>query len=290
MEKRIVYHPNMIGHEINESLELYSDDVLDREVYCRKLHVVKEPLQTDCIGCPFYAGLEQGYGHECAWEDVADQEHFVQHEDRYKEYERVDKLMKRGILETVANDLILKVKIMDYDEKKWVYEQSTDLKNRYLLGKKGRKTLICCGVNPSYASPEHLDPTMKKVEYFAEQNGYDSYVMINLYPMRATEPKRLHKTKDKSIIKHNYQTIEKLLMQGHCDIWAAWGTLIEERTYLQECLAQIVELADKYDCTWYRIGNTTKAGHPRHPLFVSKSEKTMEHFDVHTYLRVLETR
>ena len=52
----------------------------------------------------------------------------------------------------------------------------------------------------------------------------------------------------------------------------------------------VQELADKYDCTWYRIGNTTKAGHPRHPLFVSKSEKSMEHFDVHTYLRVLETR
>ena len=49
------------------------------------------------------------------------------------------------------------------------------------------------------------------------------------------------------------------------------------------------EIADKYNCTWYRIGNTTKAGHPRHPLFVSKIEKEMKDFDVHMYLDVLET-
>ena len=32
MQKKLVYHHNMIGHEINESLEYYADDVFDREI------------------------------------------------------------------------------------------------------------------------------------------------------------------------------------------------------------------------------------------------------------------
>jgi len=88
-----------------------------------------------------------------------------------------------------------------YDEREWIYRQSDDKKNRFLLGKRGEKTLICCGVNPSVASPEDLDPTMKNVQRFAEKNGYDSYLMINLYPMRATNPDEMHEEMDKYIAK-----------------------------------------------------------------------------------------
>ena len=34
MEKRLIRHHNLFGHEINESLEFFADDVLDREIYC----------------------------------------------------------------------------------------------------------------------------------------------------------------------------------------------------------------------------------------------------------------
>ena len=284
MEKRLVHHHNMIGHEINESLECYANDVFDREVYCRKEHVIKEPLEKDCMGCPFFAGVEQGNGHECAWEDVTDVEYVVKHEERYREYERVDKLIKQGIIESVDNDLIANVKCFPYDEEKWIYEQSLDRKNRFLLGTRGSKTLICCGVNPSYASPEHLDPTMKRVESFAEAGGYDSYVMINLYPMRATNPQDMHKEMNEGIVKCNLEYIKSLLSAGDCDIWAAWGNLISTRTYLKKCLEQIVEVADLHNCKWCIYGDTTKDGHPRHPLYLS-SKCTRNNFDIHEYLR-----
>ena len=287
MEKRLVYHHNLIGHEINESRQLYADDVLDREVYCRKLHVIKEPQVEDCKDCPYYEGLEQGHGHECVWEDVTDLHYVVQHEDRYKEYERVDKLMKKGIIENAENKLVEKVQNGPYDESIWIYEQSEDIKNRFLLGTKGNKTLVCCGVNPSYASPRRLDPTMRRVESFAKAMGYDSYIMINLYPMRATDPKELHEEMDKQIVKKNLELIISLLKNGDYDIWAAWGVVIETKDYLKECLRQIVDIADTYNCNWYTIGGRTKSGHPRHPSRLS-GESCMEAFDVHTYLKTMQ--
>lgn len=287
MEKRLVYHHNLIGHEINESLQLFADDVLDREVYCKKLHVIKEPKIDDCKECPYYEGLEQGHGHECVWEDVTELHHVVQHEDRYKEYERVDKLMKKGFLECAEDDLTAKVKNLPYDESVWIYEQSADIKNRFLLGKRGNRTLVCCGVNPSYASPEDLDPTMKNVEAFAKANGYDSYIMINLYPMRATNPNKMHKVEDEEIICKNLRFIETVLSAENCDIWAAWGTLIKTRKYLCECLQRLVKIADAYGCKWYTIGEKSKEGHPHHPLYLNR-QKSMEPFDVHTYLKMIQ--
>ena len=284
MQKKLVYHHNMIGHEINESLEYYVDDVFDREIYCRKLHQIKEPLKEDCTGCPCFEGWEQGHGIECAWEDVAETEYVVQHEDRYKEYERVDKLVKLGVIENVADSLIAKVKEKPYDEAIWIYEQSQDRNNRFLLGKRGNKTLLCCGVNPSFASPENLDPTMKNVEAFAEAHGYDSYVMINLYPMRATNPSDMHKEKDENIVRENLKYIEKVLAAGNCDIWAAWGNLIKTRKYLKECLQSIASIAEAYECKWYTIGTKTKEGHPHHPLYLNRKWR-MEEFDIHTYLQ-----
>lgn len=286
MEKKLVYHHNLIGHEINESLRYFRDDVFDREIYCRKKHQVCEPSEADCLNCTFFAGLEQGHGHECAWEDVTEEEHVIEHADRYKEYERVDRLMKLGVLENADDSLIAKVKSVSYDEKKWIYEQSEDRMSRFILGTRGERTLICCGVNPSFASPEDLDPTMKNVESFAKANGYDSYLMINLYPMRATNPKDMHKVKDDAIIRKNIDNIKKALSSGNCDIWAAWGTLIKTRSYLKDCLQQIVEVADTYNCEWYTIGKKSKDGHPHHPLYLSKQSK-MEKFDVQEYLKSL---
>ena len=179
------------------------------------------------------------------------------------------------------------MKDLPYDQNKWIYEQTEDKTNRFILGTKGEKTLICCGVNPSTASPGNLDRTVNRVERFAKTNGYDSFIMINLYPMRATNPKDMHRIKDEVIIRKNLDAIESILSVGNCDIWAAWGTLIKTRSYLKDCLQQIVEVASTYNCEWYTIGKKSKEGHPHHPLYLSKQSK-MEKFDVQEYLKALD--
>lgn len=96
-----VRHYNKIGNEINISLN--SDKLSsDREVYCKKLHTIKEPDISDCTNCPYFGGLMQGYGHECVWNDEVvdeyDAEKVIQWKDRNKEFLRVSKLIDEGIL------------------------------------------------------------------------------------------------------------------------------------------------------------------------------------------------
>ena len=76
----------------------------------------------------------------------------------------------------------------DYDVNRWLYVPSMYCDYRYILGTAGEKPLICVGINPSTAAPNDLDNTLKSVERIALANGYDSFIMFNVYAQRATRP------------------------------------------------------------------------------------------------------
>jgi len=78
----------------------------------------------------------------------------------------------------------------------WIYEQSTDNSARFVLGTVGENPLVCVGVNPSTAAPGTPDLTVSKVMGFASRNGFDSWVMLNLYPQRSADPKGMHLASD----------------------------------------------------------------------------------------------
>ncbi|MEG1593620.1 MAG: DUF1643 domain-containing protein, partial [Oscillibacter sp.] len=67
----------------------------------------------------------------------------------------------------------------DYDTEKWLYVPNTYSEYRYVLGTRGKKPLLCMGINPSTAAPDALDPTLQSVERIAKSNGYDSFLMFN---------------------------------------------------------------------------------------------------------------
>ena len=67
----------------------------------------------------------------------------------------------------------------------WYYEPHTYQSYRYVLGRVGKHPLVCIGINPSTAQPGALDPTLKSVERLAAANGFDSWIMFNVYPQRA---------------------------------------------------------------------------------------------------------
>ena len=76
----------------------------------------------------------------------------------------------------------------DYDVSRWLYVPNFYSEYRYILGTRGEKPLICIGINPSTAAPDDLDNTLKSVERVALHNGYDSFIMFNVYAQRATNP------------------------------------------------------------------------------------------------------
>ncbi len=176
---------------------------------------------------------------------------------------------------------------MEYDKNKWIYYNDRKNKVRYVLGTKGNNTILCFGANPSTATPGNLDNTLKSVERLAKNNGYDSWIMMNIYPQRATNPNDIHFEIDYSIHQKNLEFIEVILKNKIRDIWAAWGNLIEKRKFLKHCLKDIYMLTTKYNCNWLTIGKITKKGHPRHPLYLKSTSKAII-FPIKSYINKLK--
>lgn len=85
-------------------------------------------------------------------------------------------------------DALPLLKADEYPGGLWYYEPHTYQPYRYVLGRVGRHPLVCIGINPSTAQPGALDPTLKSVERLANANDFDSWIMFNVYPQRATDP------------------------------------------------------------------------------------------------------
>ena len=171
---------------------------------------------------------------------------------------------------------------------KWIYDKNKDNTARFTLAPVGKSYLFCFGINPSTAEPNNLDNTVKSVERIAKRHEFHSFMMLNIYPQRATNPNDMHEEHDRTLHKKNLKHIEKYFKENkERHILAAWGTLINKRGYLKSCLLDIYTLSKKYDCTWYTIGKRSKEGHPHHPLYLS-NEEMMEEFDMDAYIRSLK--
>ena len=167
----------------------------------------------------------------------------------------------------------------------WLYEHNEGNSARYILGEQGRNMLACFGINPSTAAPEALDPTLSQVKKRAEMYGYDGWVMFNVYPQRSTDPKGLHSELDTFLHAENIRVIKQFFESVSCDIWAAWGTLVNKRKYLPFCLNEIVGHTKL--CRWLKIGELSVQGHPHHPLYLSHKHEP-EPFDMKVYLNSLK--
>lgn len=175
-----------------------------------------------------------------------------------------------------------------YDVKKWLYAPNFYSEYRYILGTRGKTPLICIGINPSTAQPGDLDNTLKSVERIALGNDYDSFIMFNVYAQRATDPDAMEKQCNYALHQENLKAFRYVLsISERPSVWAAWGTIIEKRDYLPECLRDMVESGQNYGAQWFCAGKCSKKGHPHHPLYLRKDEK-LRRFDVVDYLESLQ--
>ena len=175
----------------------------------------------------------------------------------------------------------------DYDVNKWLYAPNFYSEYRYILGTRGENPLICIGINPSTAQPGDLDNTLKSVERIALGNGYDSFIMFNVYAQRATDPDAMEKTCNLSLHRENMEAFRYVLSISKAPaVWAAWGTIIEKREYLSDCLQDMIAIGKEYGAKWLCAGKVSKKGHPHHPLYLRKDE-ALRQFDVEGYLALL---
>jgi hypothetical protein len=141
----------------------------------------------------------------------------------------------------------------------WIYKNNEDNSCRYILGEPGNRTLCCIGVKPSTAEPNNLDNTLLNVRKIATKNGYDGWIMINIYPQKATDPSELHEEILELIHSQNLKYIEEYFsVNMPVAVWASWGTLIKKRKYLRDCLKDITNIISAYKINWLTFGKPTK--------------------------------
>lgn len=173
----------------------------------------------------------------------------------------------------------------DYDVRRWLYVPNVYSEYRYILGTRGKRPLICMGINPSTAAPDALDPTVQSAERIALSNGYDSFLMFNVYAQRATRPDDMERAGNPALHAENCRAFAYLLsLSDRPAVWAAWGNLIGKREYLAGCLRDFNDLGRRAGAAWYTAGPPLKSGNPHHPLYL-KRDTALLPFDLDAYIK-----
>lgn len=122
-------------------------------------------------------------------------------------------------------------------------------------------------LNPSTADASQDDPTIRRCIGFTKSWGYRKLIVVNLFALRATDPAEL--------LRHpsphgpeNVQTIRRHLVTAHVVV-AAWGA---HRAVERRNAPSLVRLAEDQGKQVLCLG-TTKAGAPRHPLYVKGDQR-----------------
>ena len=173
--------------------------------------------------------------------------------------------------ETIGNDLENFIKEKKNGEVLYLGDDT----ERFILGESGANPIICFGINPSTANDIKYDPTILKIRKIASENNCDSWVMLNLYPQRATNPNDMHIEADNDLKIKNYKVIRSVFnTYPNALTLASWGNAIEKRKYLKDCLKEILAIAP--DRKWVCRGKLTVKGNPRHQLYVPDNTKLQD--------------
>lgn len=151
---------------------------------------------------------------------------------------------------------------------------SDDLRHRYLLTRRIRSVegpfsaLGWIMFNPSTADAEKDDATIRKVRGFTSRAGYAEARVVNLFSIRARDPREVVLNLADASNDHNLRAIEAAT--GVCDaIVCAWGTLADTPWGREQVRAvmSFVQPGVRLLCI-----DTAKSGSPVHPLMQAYSK------------------
>lgn len=124
------------------------------------------------------------------------------------------------------------------------------------------------GLNPSTADASKLDPTCTRCIDFASRWGFGTYIMLNLFAYRSTDPAGLRLVED-PVGACNDECIELVTQDVDCVV-AAWGA--HSHPLLKARAEHVLSLVPNPKCL-----GTTKGGSPRHPLYVPGNTELVEY-------------
>lgn len=166
----------------------------------------------------------------------------------------------------------------------YAIEQSEVKTCRYALGNPvDEDNMLVIGINPNRANKYEGDATMKAIEKLIKKK-HEGFILINLYPLRAPQVKKLPLSDDDNLIEKNNKKIKTLNDNYRFkSVWAAWGGDISERNYFNDSLFHIFNIFN--NLPWFSYGMLTKDGHPRHPSRKSY-DLNFEQFPIESYVDI----
>ena len=151
---------------------------------------------------------------------------------------------------------------------------SEDGKYRYVLRRslgsvlRWYKPVLFIMLNPSTADAETDDPTIRRCMAFAKRSGATHLNVVNLFALRATDPKELLKAEDPIGPENDNYIAEEIRKNGMLPTVCAWGSHKFAKKRAMEVLSH--GAPGGFVC----LGQT-KDGSPKHPLYL-KSDKQFE--------------
>ena len=145
---------------------------------------------------------------------------------------------------------------------------------RHWIGGRGQMCFVM--LNPSTADEIQDDPTIRRVVRYAQREGFERLVVVNLFAYRATSPRDLAAAFDAGIDIVGAENDDAIAEAAGCSkrVIAAWGAnpcadLPYAWTTRSNFVANLVRVRKGGDQLWC-LG-LTRSGAPRHPLYLSKT-------------------
>jgi hypothetical protein len=123
-------------------------------------------------------------------------------------------------------------------------------------------------LNPSTATEVQNDPTVERCERRARALGYGGFRVANIFALRSTDPRALYADSDPVGPGNDAAIVEAALWSDL--VLCGWG----RHGALGDRGAQVAELLVRTGRPLWHLGQT-KAGAPRHPLYVAYSQQPL---------------
>jgi hypothetical protein len=149
------------------------------------------------------------------------------------------------------------------------------LEYRWSLWRRWADGPVICwiGLNPSTADAKRDDPTTRRWTQFTRAWGYAGFVAVNLYPLRASQPRRLYRWVDgarirersdlRADLEENLRAVTREA-KAAARVIACWGAKSYDGNWTEQVIAAIQSGEPPHPAIWC-LGRTASR-EPVHPM------------------------
>lgn len=148
---------------------------------------------------------------------------------------------------------------------------SRDGRYRYRLWRRwdrSRPAIAFCMLNPSTADARRDDPTIRRCIGFARRWGYGGVEVVNIFALRATDPRVLRSARDPIGPRNDAFMLRAAERSPVVIAWGVHGTLRGRGATALRLFGPRTRLL---------VLGRTRSGAPRHPLYLRRDAEAVEY-------------